>query len=89
MGKADAANLRGRLDRILDLGRLTSKEIHFILGLMQEKYGFGYSDAEEDGIKVGQLQAKLSIMMEAAGNSERLRTGETEKRFDAASLGRG
>ena len=49
---------------------LTSKEIMFILNLMQGKYGFGYSDAEEGEIKVGALQAKLSIMMEAAGNRE-------------------
>ena len=49
---------------------LTSKEIMFILNLMKDKYGFGYSDAEEGEIKVGALQAKLSIMMEAAGRQE-------------------
>ena len=43
---------------------LTSEEIMFILNLIEQKYGFGYSDAEERGVKVGALQAKLSIMME-------------------------
>ncbi len=71
MGKTDAVNLRERVDRILDLGRLTSKEIYFILGLMREKYGFGYSDAKEGEIKVGQLQAKLSIMLELAAKQGR------------------
>jgi len=43
---------------------LSSKEIQFILSLISEKYGFGYSNAEERDVKVGQLQAKLSIMLE-------------------------
>ena len=45
---------------------LSSKEIHFILMLIQEKYGFGYSDVETDDVKVGALQAKLSVMLEVA-----------------------
>ena len=45
---------------------LTSKEIGVILKILQEKYGLGYSDAEEDGVRVGTLQAKLSIMAEVA-----------------------
>ena len=63
---ADMAIRRGQLDCLLELNRLTSKEIYFILHLMQEKYGSGYSQVEEDGIRVGALQAKLSMMMEAA-----------------------
>lgn len=43
---------------------LTKEEIVLILTLLREKYGFGYSDTEEDGVKVGALQAKLSIMLE-------------------------
>lgn len=43
---------------------LTSQEIGVILKALPEKYGFGYSDAEEYGVKVGQLQAKLSVMAE-------------------------
>ena len=50
---------------------LTSKEIGIILKSLQEKYGFGYSNAEEDGVKVGQLQAKLSVMAEVAIKSGR------------------
>ncbi len=38
----------------------------FILTLMQDKYGFGYSDAEEGTVKVGVLQAKLSVMLESS-----------------------
>jgi len=52
---------------------LTSKEIMIILSLMKEKYGFGYSAAEEGEIKVGALQAKLSIMLEVAGKQEAAR----------------
>lgn len=40
---------------------LTAEEILFVLELLQEKYGFGYSEDP----KVGRLQAKLSIMLEA------------------------
>jgi hypothetical protein len=50
---------------------LTSKEIGVILKSLQEKYGFGYSNAEEDGVKIGQLQAKLSIMAEVAAATKR------------------
>jgi len=62
----DAAILRERLKEFLDLGKLTSREIRFILNLMQEKYGFGYSDAVENEIQVGSLQAKLSVLLELA-----------------------
>ena len=62
----DAATLRGRLQELLELGKLTSKEVHFILNLMQEKYGFGYSDAVEGEIRVGARQAKLSVLLELA-----------------------
>jgi hypothetical protein len=48
---------------------LTSKEIGVILQSLQEKYGFGYSNAEENGVKIGQLQAKLSVMAEFAASS--------------------
>jgi len=50
---------------------LTSAEISVILRSLQEKYGHGYSDAEENGVKIGQLQAKLSIMGEVAAKSGR------------------
>jgi hypothetical protein len=50
---------------------LTSAEIGVILKSLQEKYGFGYSNAEENGVKIGQLQAKLSVMAEVAGKSGR------------------
>lgn len=41
---------------------LTRDEIKLILELIAEKYGPGYSDIPS----VGQLQAKLSIMLQAA-----------------------
>ena len=62
----DAAIFRERLKELLKLGKLTSNEIYFILNLMQEKYGFGYSDAVEGEIRVGALQAKLSVLLELA-----------------------
>lgn len=40
--------------------RLTKEEVQLLLRLLREKYGPGYS--EEPG--VGQLQAKLSVMLE-------------------------
>lgn len=45
---------------------LTAKEIQLILGALREKYGFGYSKVEG----VGQLQAKLSIMLEFKSKME-------------------
>lgn len=53
---------------------LTAADCMYLLTLLQEKHGFGYSDVEievhlSDGpykVKVGTLQAGLSIMMEAA-----------------------
>jgi len=41
---------------------LTVEDIRFILTLMREKYGPGYSDDPQ----AGALQAKLSIMLEMA-----------------------
>jgi len=61
-----AALLQGRLKELLELGKLTSKKIYFILNLMQEKCGFGYSDAVDGEIRVGALQAKLSVLLELA-----------------------
>ena len=46
--------------------KLTSKEIMFILKMIESTYGFGYSNAEVDGVKVGAFQAKLSILLEVA-----------------------
>lgn len=43
---------------------LSKQEILFILELMRQKFGFGYSDAPG----VGALQAKLSILMEMAAS---------------------
>jgi hypothetical protein len=48
------------------MGQLTAKEISLILSLIQEKFGHGYSSVEQDGVKIGALQAKLSIMCEVA-----------------------
>jgi hypothetical protein len=47
---------------------LTYEEIMAILTLVEEKYGCGYAptDAEINGVKIGPLQAKLSIMAEVA-----------------------
>lgn len=45
---------------------LTTKELQLILEALQEKYGFGYSAIKE----VGQLQAKLSIMLDVAHKRE-------------------
>jgi hypothetical protein len=49
---------------------LTSKEIGVILEALRTQYGFGYSDAVVDGVKIGALQAKLSVMAEMAMKSE-------------------
>ena len=46
--------------------QLTSEEIGVILQALQEKFGFGYSNAVERGVVIGRLQAKLSIMAEVA-----------------------
>jgi hypothetical protein len=35
-----------------------------LLKVLEEKYGFGYSDVVENDVKIGALQAKLSIMLE-------------------------
>ena len=40
---------------------LTADEIQLVLEALKDKYGPGYSGVKE----VGQLQAKLSIMLEA------------------------
>jgi hypothetical protein len=48
---------------------LTSEEIGVLLIALQEKYGTGYSNAEERGVNIGKLQAKLSIM-ELVASSE-------------------
>lgn len=40
--------------------RLTMQEAAWLMELLREKYGFGYSDVEG----IGKLQAKLSIMAE-------------------------
>ena len=52
--------------RRLDVPPLTLEEIKIILDAMSHKYGAGYS--EEPG--VGQLQAKLSILMEVRRRME-------------------
>jgi len=54
-----------------EMNPLTSEEIGLILNLLQEKFGHGYSSAEEGNVKIGQLQAKLSIMAEVAASSGR------------------
>jgi hypothetical protein len=50
---------------------LTEQEIHIILDLIAEKHGPGYSDDAE----VCALQAKLSILLEAA---TRKATGDSQ-----------
>jgi len=52
------------------MGRLTKAELQFFLELIAHRYGFGYSDEKAEclgkEIGVGQLQAKLSMMVEVA-----------------------
>lgn len=56
---------------------LSPKEIRLILGALAEKYGAGYSDEKA----VGQLQAKLSIMLERETRAEKAwRDAERENR---------
>lgn len=62
---------------------LTTEEILFILELLQEKYGFGYSEDP----KIGQLQAKLSIMLEAASRRVAETAGYREPRLTGSNLG--
>jgi hypothetical protein len=45
---------------------LTAKEISVILQALENKYGLGYSTKEDFGVKIGALQAKLSLMAELA-----------------------
>ncbi len=45
---------------------LTKKQIAYLLQLLAEKHGHGYSDAEVDGVKIGVLQAALSVMGQVA-----------------------
>jgi len=51
---------------IVDNQKIKSDEIRIILKALEEKYGFGYSEIKE----VGQLQAKLSILLEASVRNE-------------------
>ena len=51
--------------------RLSSREITLILNALEHKYGSGYSNDKE----VGQLQAKLSIMLEVALRMEQISEG--------------
>jgi hypothetical protein len=46
--------------------RLSKADIYLILDALSDKYGKGYSDDP----KVGKLQAKLSIMLQAAVDDE-------------------
>jgi len=57
---------------------LTSMQIRAILQLISDKYGRGYAASDEvirlgagDEVSVGHLQAKLSIMLEAAARAGR------------------
>ena len=52
--------------------RLTAKECQIIMEALGEKYGDGYSQEPE----VGRLQAKLSIMAEAAMRAEQMKGGD-------------
>jgi hypothetical protein len=45
---------------------LSSKQILVILDALEKQYGMGYSTEESNGVKIGQLQAHLSIMLEVA-----------------------
>lgn len=52
---------------------LTKNQIRALLQILRDKYGQGYSDdvvflrgGDPDNVSVGQLQAKLSIMLEVA-----------------------
>ena len=66
----------------------TSEELGVMMEALQAKYGFGYSDAVERGVKIGALQAKLSVMAEmAAKRSTRcIKTDVQDKPF--AVIGR-
>jgi hypothetical protein len=44
---------------------LTERQIIILLGILKQKYGFGYSDDPE----IAQLQAMLSIMLEVRQRS--------------------
>lgn len=58
---------------------LTAADCKYLLQLLQKEHGFGYSDAEIEvnlgsgthKVKVGVLQAGLSMMMEAAHKAGR------------------
>lgn len=52
---------------------LTADEILLILGLLSEKYGFGYSEEEE----ITLLQTKLSVLLEVQQRLEK-RNGQKE-----------
>lgn len=51
----------------MDAFRITAAEYSLILDALQQKYGFGYSKEPD----IGRLQAKLSIMAEAATSVEK------------------
>ena len=52
----------------IQMMKLTSNEIRFIFHLIEQKYGRGYvdPDAEWEGLKIIQIQGKLSILLELA-----------------------
>jgi hypothetical protein len=49
---------------------LSSKQIIVILDALEKQYGPGYSSEESNGVHIGKLQARLSIMLEVALKSE-------------------
>ena len=55
---------------------LTSTQARYILKLIAKEHGDGYAPEEaklDDGSSVGSLQAKLSIMLQAASEAEQRR----------------
>ncbi len=51
--------MKGMVEEMLD-----EKEIRFILSLVSDKYGWGYTDKVENGFNIGMFQAKLSVMLQ-------------------------
>lgn len=58
----------------MNMFRITASEYSILLEALRCKYGFGYSDQPQ----VGKLQAKLSIMGEAAAKVEQMMDNKNE-----------
>ncbi len=54
---------------------LTLEQMQFLLNLISEKYGFGYSVKEVDGVKIGALQAALSCGVQVEAEKKPITQG--------------